>query len=67
MPFELIRNDSSRVKAGAIVNSANPDPVVGRGTDMAVFTAAGYDELLAGVLEHQKENERKNGNETASH
>lgn len=47
MPFELIRDDIARVKAGAIVNSANPDPVVGRGTDMAVFTAAGYDELLA--------------------
>ena len=46
MPFQLIRNDISKVSADAIVNSANPEPTVGRGSDMAVFNAAGYDQLL---------------------
>ena len=47
MPFSIIRNDITRVKADAIVNTANPRPVVGRGTDSAVYAAAGYDELLS--------------------
>lgn len=47
MPFDLIRSDITKVKADAIVNSANPEPVVGSGTDSAVFNAAGYDQLLA--------------------
>lgn len=46
MPFQLIRNDISKVKADAIVNSANPEPMVGRGSDMAVYEAAGYEKLL---------------------
>ncbi len=46
MPFQLIRNDISKVKADAIVNSANPEPMVGRGSDMAVYQAAGYEKLL---------------------
>ncbi|MBO6054230.1 MAG: macro domain-containing protein [Oscillospiraceae bacterium] len=47
MPFQIIRNDLTRVRADAIVNSANPEPVIGRGTDMGIYEAAGREELLA--------------------
>ncbi len=47
MPFQIIRNDITKVKADAIVNTANPYPAVGRGTDTAIYEAAGWDELLA--------------------
>ena len=47
MAFEIIRNDITKVKADAIVNSANPKPVYGSGTDGAVFHAAGERRLLA--------------------
>lgn len=46
MPFRIIRNDITKVKADAIVNSANPNPIVGSGTDYAIYQAAGYDKLL---------------------
>lgn len=47
MPFQIIRNDITKVKADAIVNTANPKPRIGRGTDSAIYAAAGEDKLLA--------------------
>ena len=47
MPFTIIRDDITRVKADAIVNTANPKPAIGAGTDNAIYTAAGKEKLLA--------------------
>lgn len=47
MPFQIIRNDITKVKADAIVNTANPKPCVGSGTDSAIYAAAGEEQLLA--------------------
>lgn len=47
MPFQIIRNDITKVKADAIVNTANPKPVIGSGTDSAIYHAAGEACLLA--------------------
>lgn len=47
MAFEIIRNDITRVAADAVVNTANPRPVIGGGTDSAVYRAAGSEALLA--------------------
>ena len=41
MPFEIIRNDIVQVRADAIVNTANPMPVIGAGTDAGIHAAAG--------------------------
>ena len=46
MPFQIIRADITKVKADAIVNTANPKPVAGRGTDRDIYMAAGYGQLL---------------------
>ena len=46
MAFKIIRTDITKVSAQAIVNTANPFPVVGRGTDSIVYSAAGYNQLL---------------------
>ena len=46
MAFRVIRNDITKVKADVLVNAANPNPVVGRGVDSAIYEAAGFDELL---------------------
>ena len=47
MPFQIIRSDITKVKADVIVNTANPRPVIGSGTDSAIYLAAGEDALLA--------------------
>lgn len=47
MPFKIVRNDITHVKADVIVNNANPKPIYASGTDLAVYQAAGADELLA--------------------
>lgn len=46
MPLEIVRNDITRVKADAIINTANPDVAVGRGTDYSIYKAAGFEKLL---------------------
>lgn len=46
MPFQIIRNDITKVKADVIVNTANPKPLIGSGTDSAIYTAAGAAKLL---------------------
>ena len=46
MPFQIVRNDIVKVKADAIVNTANPKPQIGSGTDTAVYQAAGKELLL---------------------
>jgi len=41
MPFEVIRNDITNMRVDAIVNSANPRPMVGLGTDSRIHEKAG--------------------------
>ena len=47
MPFEIVRNDISKMAVDAIVNTANPLPVIGAGTDFAIHNAAGPQLLSA--------------------
>ena len=46
MPFRIIRDDITKVKADAIVNPANPEPVIGGGVESAIYKAAGKEKLL---------------------
>ena len=47
MPLNIIRNDISKVKADAIVNTANPMVAIGAGVDQTIYEAAGAEQLLA--------------------
>ena len=47
MPFHIVRNDIVAMQTDAIVNTANPRPVIGAGTDSAIHTAAGPELLRA--------------------
>ena len=46
MPFKIIRNDITKVKADAIVNTVYPYGFIGRGVETAIYHAAGSEELL---------------------
>ena len=46
MAFQIVRNDITKIKADAIVNTANPEPTYMAGTDAAIYEAAGAEELL---------------------
>ena len=46
MPFSIVRNDITKMKTDAIVNTANDHPTVGTGCDHAVYEAAGFSDLL---------------------
>ena len=47
MPFQILRNDITKVKADAIVNTANPKVAIGNGVDTAIYNAAGRERLFA--------------------
>lgn len=47
MPFEIVRNDITNMQVDAIVNTANPHPVIGSGTDTMIHAKAGPQLLLA--------------------
>lgn len=47
MPLRIVRNNIVAMEADAIVNCANPYPVVGSGVDSCIYQAAGATELLA--------------------
>ena len=47
MPFEIVRNDITQMAVDAIVNTANPLPVIGAGTDAMVHKKAGPKLLAA--------------------
>lgn len=41
MPFEIVRNDITAMAVDAIVNTANPKPAIGSGTDAAIHEKVG--------------------------
>lgn len=47
MPFEIVRNDITKMAVDAIVNTANPRPVIGSGTDSRIHGVAGPELLKA--------------------
>ena len=47
MPFQIIRNDITKMQADAIVNTANPNPTYAAGVDQAIYKAAGEKMLLS--------------------
>ena len=47
MPFTIVRNDITNMAADAIVNTANPRPVIGQGTDSCIHEKAGPQLLVA--------------------
>ena len=46
MPFEIVRNDITNMRVDAIVNTANPRPVIGAGTDSMIHKKAGPELLV---------------------
>lgn len=47
MPFEIVRNDIVNMQVDAIVNTANPNPVIGSGVDSGIHKKAGRQLLAA--------------------
>ena len=47
MPFDIVRNDITKMAVDAIVNTANPRPVIGAGVDSRLHEAAGPNLLKA--------------------
>ena len=47
MPFEIVRNDIVNMQVDAIVNTANPKPIIGYGCDAGIHKKAGPDLLQA--------------------
>ena len=47
MALRIVRNDITKMDVDAIINTANRYPCVSDGCDRAVYTAAGYERLIA--------------------
>ena len=47
MPFEIVRNDITKMPVDAIVNAANSALAPGGGVCGTIFAAAGYDQMEA--------------------
>ena len=47
MPFEIVRNDIVNMQVDAVVNTANPKPIVGYGVDAGIHKKAGPELLNA--------------------
>lgn len=47
MPFEIVRNDIVNMQVDAVVNTANPNPVIGFGVDSGIHKKAGKELLEA--------------------
>ena len=46
MPFKIVRNDITKMQVDAIVNPSNSGPVVGAGSETAIYEAAGREALM---------------------
>ena len=47
MPFEIVRNDIVNMQVDAVVNTANPNPIIGSGVDSGIHKKAGHKLLMA--------------------
>ena len=61
MPFKIIRDDITKVKADAIVNPVNPEVCIGGGVESAIYEAAGKEKLLEARIELGRMNPGKVG------
>ena len=51
MPFEIVRNDIVNMQVDAVVNTANPNPVIGSGVDSGIHKKAGH--VVGGKTENR--------------